>query len=94
MRHAKRVEPTHGSSRTCAGPRGADGDHDRGDVHALAEKRTENGEPAVAVGAVEAVAEGVLGAGFAGQSTWLVRIGGTVQDAATAEQARSRACSA
>lgn len=74
---------------------GADDDHDRGDVHALAKKaHGKRREPAAAVGAAEAVAEGGLGAGFAGQSTWLARIAGTVQDAATAEAARERAASA
>lgn len=65
-RHAERVEPTHGSSRTGAGSR-VGGDHGHGDEHALAEKAHGKWrKPAAAVSAAEAVAEGVLRAGLPG----------------------------
>ena len=80
-----------GRSRASAGARGADDDHDRGDIHAPAEKAHRKRRGATsALSAAEAVAEIAVRAGFTGKSAGFAGITGAVKNsAATATTLRA-----
>jgi len=84
--YAQSIELTHCRGRAGASSRSADNDHDRGDIHAPAEKahRERRGTPSTC-GTAEAVAEIAVRAGFTGKSAGFAGIAGAMQYAAAME---------